>query len=122
MAPDCCDLARSSVSCRCRRRIVRQKDQKAFRAYPNAESDPEASEDFHKEGVAYAIAYCFCQTKESFANSIPDTKKQIDAQENVSYSNAERIPVGNRDSVWQSDGNTGTGAGKERMAERLTLA
>jgi hypothetical protein len=75
----------------CRRRIVRQKDQKDSRAEPNAYSDPETSEDFSKESDGYANADFFAETKESFSESIANrhAQKQIKAQESISYSNTE---------------------------------
>ena len=113
------------IPCRaCRRRIVRQKNQKDSRAEPNAKSDPKTSEDFTEESVAYAYAYGFAEKKESFSESIAnrDAQEQIKAQKSISYSNTERIALGNRDSICQSSGNTRTCSRNEGMAERLSFA
>ena len=59
----------------------------------------QTSKTLDEETDTYAIADCFAETKESFADSIPDAEEQIKAQENVSYSNTRGIAVGNRDSV-----------------------
>ena len=116
------DVIQCSSPCACSRRIVRHKDQKDSRSDPNADSDAETSEEFSKKSVAYAIAYCFCKAKESFADSVPDAKEQVKAQESVSYSDTNRVTVGDRNSVCQSRGNTGTCSRKEGVAERLAIA
>ena len=67
-------------------------------------------------GDAYAIAYCFAKTQESFADSNPDGEEQIKTQESVSYSNTRRIAFGNRDSVPESGGIPRSWARKKRLA------
>jgi hypothetical protein len=52
-----------------------QKDQEDSRAEPDAYSDAEASKDFSKKSVAHTHSHCFCETKESLANSIPDSEE-----------------------------------------------
>jgi hypothetical protein len=113
------DVIRHRTRRECSRRIVRQENQKDSRPDANAYSDAETSEEFSKESVAYAIAYCFFETKENFADSIPDAEEQIKTQKGISYSNTERIALGNRDSICQSSGNIGTCSRKEGVAERL---
>ena len=83
----------------CGRRIVRQKDQESFGARSNACSITQTSKRLDEEADAYAITDCFCETKEGFADSLPDAEEQVKTQENVSYSNTGRIAVRDRNSV-----------------------
>ena len=109
------DLVWRSLPRTCGRRIVRHKGQKSFRSVANTDSQtPEEEND------AYSIAYAFAKTKESFAES--DAQGQIEAEENISYCNSERVTICDRNSVTQSGGNTRTCTREERLAERLTIA
>ena len=81
-----------------------------------AHSDSQTSKTFDEETDTHSIANCFAETKESFADSIPDAEEQIKAQENVSYSNTGRIAVGNRDSVCESGRITRSWSRKKRLA------
>jgi hypothetical protein len=119
MASDNCDPVWRAVCGPLRRGIARHKDQKSFRAI--AHTDSQTSKE---ETDTNSVARDFAETKESFSesDSIPDAKKQIKAQKSISYSNAKRVPVGNRDSFCESGGNTGTCSRKEGMAERLSFA
>ena len=47
---------------------------------PKSDSDSQTSKTLDEEADTYAIASCLCQTKESFADSIPDAEKQVEAQ------------------------------------------
>jgi hypothetical protein len=119
MDSDSCDLVRSRSCCAFSRGIARYKDQKSFRsiAYTDSQTPKEESD-------ADPIASHLAETKESFSESIAnrDAQEQVKAQENVSYSNTGRIAVGNRDSVCESSGNTGTCSRKKGLAERFTFA
>ena len=77
---------------------------------------PQTSKTLDEETDAYSIADCFCETKEGFADSIPDAEEQIKTQEDVSYSNTGRIAFGNGDSVRESGGITRTWSRKKRLA------
>ncbi|PYK33955.1 MAG: hypothetical protein DME58_03555, partial [Verrucomicrobia bacterium] len=76
----------------------------------------QTSKTFDEETDAYALAYCFCERKESFADSIPDAEEQVKTQENVSYSNTGRIAVGNGNPACASGGITRSWSRKERLA------
>jgi hypothetical protein len=54
--------------------------------------------------------------KQTPTPSIPNAEEQVKTQENVSYPNAGRIAVGNRDSVCESGGITRSWSRKERLA------
>ncbi|PYJ45218.1 MAG: hypothetical protein DME80_03570 [Verrucomicrobia bacterium] len=82
------------------------------------------SQTSEEEIDTYSSAREFAETKESFSESIADrdVEEQIEAQENISYSNTERVTICDRNSVAQSGGNTGTCTREERLAERDTFA
>ena len=106
-----CDRIRRPSNRVSGRRVVRYKNQEDLLARSNAEfisQTPEEKSDTHSN--------CFAKIKESFADSIPDAEEQIKAQENVSYFNAGRITVGNRDSVCQSRGITRSWSSEKRLA------
>jgi hypothetical protein len=69
MAFDHCDLIRRALRCEGGRRVTRHKDQKSFRAGPNANSSSKTSK---KEGYAHSIARNFAETKESFSDSVSE--------------------------------------------------
>jgi len=119
MASDNCDPVWRSVCGPRRRGIARHKDQESFRAIAHTDSQTPK-----EESDTNSVARDFAETKESFSESIaiPDTEKQIKAQESISYSNTERIAVGNRDAVCKSGGNTRTGSRKKGLAECFTFA
>ena len=87
----------------CRRRIVRQKDKKDFRADPNPQSGSEASKEFNEESDPDSIAREFAETKENFSEPIAhrDAEKQIKAQKNNSDANTRA----RRKSIGDSGGN-----------------
>ena len=118
MASDNCDPVRRSICGPRRRGIARHKDQKSFRAI--AHTDSQTSKE---ESDTNSVARDFAETKESFSESIaiPDAEKQIKAQESISYSNTERVPVGDRDAVCESDGNNRSGSREKGLAERFTF-
>src|SRR6476660_8852616 len=103
MDSDSCDLVRSRSCCAFSGRLARHKDQKSFRAI--AHTDSQTSKE---KTDTNSIATDFAETKESFSESIAnrDAQEQIKAQKSVSYSNAGRIAVGNRDPVCESGGIT----------------
>ena len=119
MASDNCDPVWRSVCDPRRPGIARHKDQKSFRAIAHTESQtPKEETDTN------SIARDFAETKESFSDSIaiPDAEKQIKAQKSISYSNTERIALGNRDSVSESGGTNRSCSRKKGLAQRFTVA
>jgi len=119
MASDNCDPVWRSVCGPRRRGIARHKDQKNFRAIAHTNSQtPKEETDTN------SVARDFAETKESFSESLANrhAQEQIKAKKSISYSHTERIPVGNRDSVCQSSGNTRTGSRKKGLAECFTFA
>jgi hypothetical protein len=117
MASDNCDPVWRSVCGPRRRGIARHKDQKSFRAIAHTDSQtPKEDTDTN------SVARDFFEAKESFADSIPDAEKQIKAQKSVSYSNTERIAVGDRDSICESGGTNRSCSRKKGLAERFTFA
>ena len=119
MASDNCDPVWRSVCGPRRRGIARHKDQKSFRAIAHTDSQtPKEETDTN------SVARDFAETKESFSESITnrDAQEQIKAQKNISYSNTERIAVGDRDSVCESGGTNRCCSRKKGLAERVTFA
>ena len=95
-------------------RVVRHKIKKL-----SSHRQPLANTE--EETDTHSNANCFAKTKESFADSIanPDAEEQIKAQKSISYSHTERIPVGNRDSVCESGGNTRSRLEEKRAGRML---
>ena len=113
MAFSRCDRIRRPSNRVSGRRVVRYKNQEDLRARSNAEFISQTPEE---ENDTYSNANCFAKIKESFADSVPDAEEQIKTQKSVSYSNAQRIAVGNRDSVLNSGGISRSWSRKERLA------
>jgi len=119
MAFNFCDAIRCALRRGGRRGIARHKDQKSFRAIAHTDSQtPKEETDTN------SVARDFAETKESFSESITnrDAQEQIKAQKNISYSNTERIAVGDRDSVCESGGTNRCCSRKKGLAERVTFA
>jgi hypothetical protein len=119
MDSDSCDLVRSRSCCAFSGRLARHKDQKSFRAI--AHTDSQTSKE---KTDTNSVARDFAETKESFSESIAnrDAQEQIKAQKNISYSNTERIAVGDRDSVCESGGTNRSCSREKGLAERVTFA
>jgi hypothetical protein len=111
MDSDNCDPVWRSVCGPRRRGIARHEDQKSFRAIAHTDSQtPKEETDTN------SVARDFAETKESFADSIPDAEDQIKTQERVSYSNTGRIAVAHRDSVCDSGRITRSCSRTKRLA------
>ena len=70
------------------RRVVRDKNKKAFPAV--AHTSPQTSQTHSQKIHANPVTHGFAKTKEGFANAVskPDAEKEIEAQEAESITNA----------------------------------